>query len=132
VVAEEKKDRNRSLRQTPHLSHEKKPGLVIAPISVVEVAHNDEEVYFFLDCVFDEICEGSACRSANPFRRSAILTSQPFQRTIKMDVACMNKTERHKIKILQNKMAVFSHGAYHPIHSGARYSNYKCAVFLKH
>ena len=51
VIAVKKEDGNSDLRQPAHLLDEEEAGLVVAPITIIEIAGDDDEI----DLVFDRL-----------------------------------------------------------------------------
>ena len=74
VIAVEQEDGNVGLRQPAHLLHEEESGLVVAPIAVIEIAGDDDEIDLVLDRLTDEAVERRARCGANPFGRGALLS----------------------------------------------------------
>jgi hypothetical protein len=75
-----------SLREAPHLAREKDAGLVVAPISVIEVARDDDEGGFLIDRVAD----GHSGRRPNAQRGLAVLAGEAFEWVVEMDFCGVN------------------------------------------
>jgi len=84
-------DWDAGLREAADLAREKEAGLVVAPVPIVEVAGNDEEIDIFLDRVADQIVECLTGRGANPRRDLTILAREAFEGTIEMYVCAVDK-----------------------------------------
>ncbi len=93
VIAVKQEDGDLGLRQPAHLLHEEESGLVVAPIAVVEVAGDDDEIDLVLDRLTDEVLERGARGGANPFGCRALLPGQPLQGAVEMDVAGMDEAK---------------------------------------
>ena len=94
MIAIEQEDGDIGLRQPAHLLHEEKAGLIVAPVAVIEVAGDDNEVDLVLDRLADEIIEGGAGRGANAFGRGALLPGKSLQGAVEMDIAGMDEAKR--------------------------------------
>ncbi len=67
VVAVDQIDRNRCRSQTVHLAHEEHARLVIAPVAVVQIARDDDEIHRALNGRIHECGECFAGRQPQPF-----------------------------------------------------------------
>src|SRR3954468_2345340 len=104
VIAMEEEDWNIGMRQPAHLLHEEKSGLIIAPIAVIEVAGDYDEIDLVLDCLGNKIVERHARCGANPFGCRALLPGKPLQGAVEMDVASMNEAKCLQNNALPNRM----------------------------
>ncbi len=93
VIAVKQKDGDLCLRQPAHLLHEEESGLVIAPIAVIEVSSDDDEIDLVLDRLIDEVLERGARGGANPFGRSALLSGQSLKGAVEMGLAGMDEAK---------------------------------------
>jgi hypothetical protein len=78
-----------------HLLHEKEAGLIIAPIAVIKVAGDDDEVDLILNRQAHQIVERHPGGCPYPFGGGALLPGKPLQGAIKMNVAGVNETKRN-------------------------------------
>jgi len=68
--------------------------LVVPPVAVIEVSRDDDKRYTFVERKLHEILKGCT-RSYQQFLSGAfIVLSQPAERTVQMDVRCVDKLKR--------------------------------------
>ena len=94
MVAVEQKDGNTACRKPAHLPREEKSRLIVAPVTVIEVARDDDKGDILLKRLPDEIIECLTGSRANTFDRSALMPGKPLQRTVEMDIGRVKKAER--------------------------------------
>ena len=96
MIAGDDKHRNLQLAQPAELFDQVEPGVVIAPIAVVEVTCDQNEIDSFLDGEVDQPREGASRRPPNPLDGRVLITLKAFERAIEMDISSMNKSDRHE------------------------------------
>ena len=94
MVAMQQKDRDAGLPQTPHLTHEKEPGVEVLPVAVIHITRDHHEVDRFREGMVDEVAEGVAGGGAQPLRGRIGIGRQASQRTVEMKVGCMDESHR--------------------------------------
>lgn len=80
VIAIKEEDGDIGVRQPTHLLHKEKAGLIVAPIAVIEVAGDNDEIDLLLDRLADEIVEGHTRCCADPFGSRALLPGNTAHR----------------------------------------------------
>ena len=86
--------------QSGDLFDEEQPCLIIAPVSVVEIAGDDDEGDFLIDRCVDQIGEGGS--GGRPDWRGggrALLARQPLERTVEVNIAGMDKSKAAHMRI---------------------------------
>jgi hypothetical protein len=78
MIAIEQEDRDSGLCETTHLPDEEQSGLVIAPVSVIEITSDDDECDLFFNRLADEVIKGDARESTAP--RVVMRNSTPTSR----------------------------------------------------
>jgi hypothetical protein len=73
--------------------------LVVAPISVVQIAGDDDEGDFVFDRLGDEVVKGCASCRANPIGRKSLLSGQPLERAIQVNVSGMKRQVRSVLPV---------------------------------
>ena len=81
--------------QPAELPDQVEPGVVIAPIAVVEVAGDQHEIDAFLDGQVDQPREGAPRRSPNPLDGRVLVPLQPLERAVEVDIGRVEKRDRH-------------------------------------
>jgi hypothetical protein len=94
MIAIEQEDRDSGLCETTHLPDEKKAGLIVPPIAVIEVTSDDDEGDLLFDRLADEVIERDARCGPDSFSGRALLPGKSLERTIKMNVAGVNEAKR--------------------------------------
>src|SRR3984957_14079681 len=79
--------------EAAHLLDEEQPRLIIAPVSVVEIAGDDDERDFLLDRRVDQIGKGGSRGRPDSGGGRPLLARQPFERTVEVNVAGMDKSK---------------------------------------
>src|SRR5258708_40205374 len=69
------------------------PRLIIAPVSVVEIAGDDDERDFLLDRCVDQIGEGGSGGRSDSGGGRALLARQPLERRVEENVAGMDESK---------------------------------------
>ena len=93
VVAVEQVDGNARGAEAAHLAGEEQAGLVVAPVAVVQVAGDDEERGLFFDGVSDKPLECVARGGADTFGGASLLSGEPLQGAVQMDVSGMKEAK---------------------------------------
>lgn len=93
VIAGNEQDLNARFPQPGHLGREKETGIVILPITVVEVTGNEDERHRFGHGQFYQGFKGLAGRSSDFLHRGSGILLKADEGTIEMNVGCMNKLE---------------------------------------
>jgi hypothetical protein len=93
VVAADGEDLDLRLGQPAHLCGEEQSGAEIRPVTVVDVAGDQQEIDFFLDRQIDEAPEGSAGGGADEFGGGGGIGLQPAQRAVEMEVGRVQEAE---------------------------------------
>ena len=96
MIAVEQEDRDSDLSETAHLPDEKKAGLIVSPIAVIEVTSDDDECDLFFNRSADEVVERDARCAPDLFSGGALLPGKSFERTIEMNVAGVNEAKRYQ------------------------------------
>src|SRR6266536_285451 len=93
MIAVEQEHRSSSLREPAHLPDEEQSGLVIAPITIIEVTGDDDEGDLFFNRLADQVIEGDARCGPDSFSGCALLPGKSLKRTIEMNVAGVNEAK---------------------------------------
>ena len=93
VVAGDYEHANPGLAQLGHLGHEEQPGALVPPVAVVEVAGDEHERGRLVDSQLHQVFHRPPGGLANLLDRSPLVTFEPFQRTIEMNVGSVNELE---------------------------------------
>ena len=68
--------------------------MIVAPVTVIEVARDDDKGDILLKRLPDEIVECLTGSRPNTFDRSALMPGKPSQRTVEVDIGRVTKVER--------------------------------------
>lgn len=82
MIAVEQEDGNACLGEPTHLPYKKQAGLIVAPVSIVEVAGNDHKANFVFDRLGHEVVEGRARCRANALGGRAVLSGKALERAV--------------------------------------------------
>ena len=93
MVAMEQVDRNAGLVETAHLADEVQAGVVVAPVTVVEIARDDEKGHLLFDGNSNELIERFPRSRADALRDASLLPGKPFQRTVEVNVRSVKGNE---------------------------------------
>ncbi len=96
VIAGDDDDRNLEVAQAAELAHKVKPGIVVTPIAVVEVARDQYKIDGFVDGKVDQPREGASSCSANPLDGRVLVPFQPLERAIQVNIGRVDKRNRHE------------------------------------
>ena len=77
--------------QPAELPDQVQPGVVIAPIAVVEVARDQHEIDAFLDGQVDQSREGPPSRSSNSLDGRVLVPLESLERAIEVDIGRVEK-----------------------------------------
>ena len=93
VVAVKQEDRDASCCEPAHLPDEEKPCLIIAPVSVIEIARDDDEFDLFVESQTHKVFKRLAGRGPDTVSRATILACKAYQRTVEMDVCGVDESK---------------------------------------
>ena len=86
------------LAEADHLRHEIQARPMVLPVSVVEVAGNQDEGRRLVDGKLDEVLQGPAAGLADFVHRRAVVALQAAQRAVEVDVGRVKKLE-HRFRL---------------------------------
>jgi hypothetical protein len=86
VIARHDENRNVRLRQPGDLPREKEAGVVILPVAVVDIAGDHHERHLLRDGQVDDAFQRATRGRTEPLHRRTLVSLQPVQRAIEMDV----------------------------------------------
>ena len=107
MIAGDDEDRDLQVAQPAELAHQIKPGVVIAPIAVVEVARDQDKIDGFLDGKVDQSREGASRRSANPLDGRILIPLEPLERAIEVNIRRVDERDRHEEKAGSGGRSIF-------------------------
>ena len=93
VVARNHEDPDPGLVQPGHLLDEVKPGVVVGPVPIIDVARQEHKGDLLADRQLDQVLEGSATRGANPLHRRSLVTLKPVQPAVQMEIRGVKKLD---------------------------------------
>ena len=86
VVAVDHINGNVALAQPRHLLDEEQPGIEVAPVAVIDIAGDNDEIDRFGLRQIDHPLQGPARRPAQQIDRRAIIGRKADQRAVEMDI----------------------------------------------
>ena len=86
MVSSYNEDTDTRLTQPTHAFYKIESCVVILPVSVIEIAYQQNKRHFLINCQFDQIIKGAASRAADFFYRSSFIALQAVKRTVEMNV----------------------------------------------
>ena len=95
MVAVKKDDGNAGSIKLPDTVDEKQAGVVIRPITVIEVAGQDDEIDALGQCELNQACECFPCSPAQRLNGSALVFIEPAQWTIQVNISGMQEPHGH-------------------------------------
>ena len=93
VIAGNNKDHDPGLIQPAHLSDKEDAGLVILPITVIEVSGNQNKINCFFNRQINQVIKCPPCRPPNLFNRGIFMGLKTFEGAIEVYVCRVNKTK---------------------------------------
>ena len=91
MVAGNDEYRNRICMQTLHLPDKIEAGIVVPPVTVIEISGQQHESHLFVDRQLHQVIKSPARSAANLLHRSTLVTFEPAQGAVEMNVGCMYK-----------------------------------------
>ena len=96
MIARDDKGGDLLVPQSPKLPRKIEPGVVIAPVAIIEVAGDHDEIDPLLYSQVDQSLESPARCSSHPLHGSVFITLEPLERTVEMNVGRVKKRDRHE------------------------------------
>ena len=93
VVAVKDEGRDVRFRKAANLAGEEQPGLIVAPIAIIEIACDHHKIDLLINRFGDEIVESLPRRRTNALDGRPVIPREPPQRTIEVNVCGVNETE---------------------------------------
>jgi len=91
VVARDGDHGDGGVAQAIHLTREVRPGSVVEPVSVEEIAGDQQRVGAFLDRQIDQVRERGARGEAELLDGCPVVAGEPAHRAVEVDVGCVDE-----------------------------------------
>lgn len=93
MIAVEQECRDARLIEPAHLAAEEQTGVVVTPVSVVQIAGDHQEIDGLRDCRVHERREGRSRRGPQHPDRRALIAGESDERAVEMNVCSVNEAD---------------------------------------
>lgn len=94
VISQHAEHGNAGLTQSAHLPYEEQSRNEVLPVSVVQVARQNDESNSLTNRILNQILKRSSTSAAGLFNGRALITLKPSQGAIEVDIGGVKKSER--------------------------------------
>jgi hypothetical protein len=106
MIAINQENRNIVGGKPAHLGYEKESGLIILPVSVIEISGQDHKIDLLFNRPGHKIFKGFPCCLLNAPCIVSLLAGQPPEGTVKVDIRSVYKTKHRHSILLPDKKTV--------------------------